>query len=239
METICCLCKTVSELCRSHVLPEFVYRPLYDEKHRFSVLTVGADNKRYAQRGLTEKLLCHACEQRLCRYEKYAAEVMNGRLGHRYEQRGRTLVIEGIDYARFKLFQMSVLWRASVSRQEFFKLVSLGTREEVLRQMLLTDDPGEPEEFGCLVVFAHDGGNDASDTLFNPEPVRWAGRRMHKFFFAGAAWVYHCDQRSPANHLLKFFLQLDGTLIGLFGDLRDAQMHVRSAKRDAKSLGYV
>jgi hypothetical protein len=238
MESVCRLCNTANELCRSHILPEFVYRQLYDEKHRFSILTAGVDNKLYGQRGLTERLLCHACEQRLCRYEKYAADVMTGRCHHRCQKQGDRITIKGIDYTPFKLFLMSVLWRASISTLEFFKLVSLGQREELLRQMLLAEDPGKPEEFGCVVIFAHDRGHDMSDTLFNPEPMRWAGRRMYKLFFAGAAWLYHCDQQPPVAHLQKFFLRPEGSLVGLFGDLGEAQRYGESAKRLAKRAGY-
>ena len=38
------------QLRRSHILPEFLYRPLYDEKHRFSILTAGVERKWYGQR---------------------------------------------------------------------------------------------------------------------------------------------------------------------------------------------
>jgi len=53
---------------------------------------------------------------------------MSGRRGHCFRQQDNKIIIEGIDYAPFKLFLMSVLWRASVSTLEFFKLVSLGPR---------------------------------------------------------------------------------------------------------------
>jgi hypothetical protein len=238
MKTMCRLCGASEELSRSHILPEFIYKPLYDEKHRFSVLTAGLESARYAQRGLYEKLLCRGCEQHVCRYEKYASEVMSGRLGHFYRREGDNIIIEDIDYASFKLFQLSVLWRASVSTLEFFRLVSLGPHEDRLRHMLLADDPGAPDGFGCVLTFARDGGQDASSTLFNPEPMRWAGRRMYRFFFAGALWLYHCDKRSPAPHLRKLFFQRDGVLKGLFGDLAEGQIYGQSAKRVARRWGY-
>ena len=171
-------------------------------------------------------------------YEKYAAEVMYGRLGHRAQVRGSYIVIDGIDYTRFKLFQLSILWRASVSTLEFFKMVSLGPREDTLRTMILSDDPGSPDTFGCAVTFIHDRGQDMSDTFFNPEPMRWAGRRMHKLYFAGAVWLYHCDQRPPASHLQKLFLQRNGTLMGLFADLTEAKLHGPTAKALARRAGY-
>jgi hypothetical protein len=50
--------------------------------------------------------------------------------------------INGLDYAMFKLFHLSVLWRAGVSTREEFRNVKLGSHEDVIRQMLLRDDPG-------------------------------------------------------------------------------------------------
>ena len=41
MEAICPLCNARSELLRSHVIPEFLFRPLYDDKHRYSILSSG------------------------------------------------------------------------------------------------------------------------------------------------------------------------------------------------------
>jgi hypothetical protein len=238
MELKCRLCADPSDLCRSHILPEFLYRPLYDDKHRFSVVTKGTHGIQYKQRGLTERLLCRKCEQFFGRNERYASEVMTGRLGHSFEKRVRYIEIDGIDYQRFKLFQLSILWRASVSSLEFFRLVSLGSREATLRQMLLQNDPGAPEQFGCVVIFARDGGEDISDTLFNPEPVRWGGRRMYKFFFAGSAWLFHCDKQPAALHLRKFFLQRDGRLLGYTGDLVESLFHDAAATRFARKSGY-
>ena len=175
----------------------------------------------------------------MSRYEKYVAEVMTGRLGHRFMRLGNKLAIKGLDYHRLKLLLMSVLWRASVSKLEFFRLVSLGFREQILRELLLADNPGLPEEFGCVVVFAHDGEQDITDTMFNPEPMRWAGRRMCEFFFGGALWLFHCDQRRPQVHLQKFFLQTDGTLLAMHGDFSESQSQLRIAKHFARRAGFI
>ncbi|TJW03901.1 MAG: hypothetical protein E5X42_30315 [Mesorhizobium sp.] len=186
---------------------------------------------RYEQRGLAEPLLCETCEQRFGRYEKYAAEVMTGRSGHRFRLTGTRITISGIDYATFKLFQLSILWRASVSSLEFFKLVSIGPHEERIRRMLLGNDPGEPDTYGCMVVFARERGEDISDTFFNPEPLRWSGHRIVKFFFAGSAWLFHCDGRVPPSYLRGLFLQRDGTLTGLTGDIAAAHQYGPAFKR--------
>jgi hypothetical protein len=169
------------------------------------VVKVEDDRIRYLQKGLTEALLCFACEQKLGGYEKYAAEVMTGRLGHRFRRDGSRLLTGGIDYDRFKLFQMSILLRASISSLEFFRFVSLAPREEILRTMLVDEQPGRPDQFGCVVVCATDKGSDISDTFFNPEPFRWSGHRMTKLFFAGAVWLFHCDQRAAPAYPKGYF----------------------------------
>ncbi len=239
MNTICRLCKKSDQLCRSHIVPEFLYRPLYDDKHRYSILTKGTASRRYGQSGLSEKLLCFGCEQYLCKYESYAAKVLSGREGHHAQQQGGYITVRDIDYTQFKVFLMSILWRASVSSMEFFKLVSLGPREERLKKLIAEGEPGSPEEFGCIVTFAHDKGSDMSDTFFNPEPMRWAGRRMYKFFFAGAVWLYHCDSRPPAPHLQRLLVRPGEPLTGLIGDFADAQYYEPAAKIVAKRWGYV
>ncbi len=236
MQSFCKLCNAIGALCASHIIPEFLYGPLYDEKHRFSVVTTGVAKDRYEQRGLREHLLCQKCEQRFARYEKYAAEVMNGRLGHQYRRKGNRITIENIDYRQFKLFTLSVLWRGSTSSLDFFKLVSLGPHQERLRDMLLREDPGQPHEFGCAVIFASDRGEDISDTFFNPEPLRWCSRRMIKFFFGGSTWLFHCDKRPASPYLQNLFLQPDGTLHGLTGDLAEAYTYGGEMKRIARRL---
>ena len=44
------------------------------------------------------------------------------------------------------MFHLSLLWRMSVSKHPYFKEVSLGPHEEVLRRMLLEALPGEPDQ---------------------------------------------------------------------------------------------
>ena len=237
MKSECKLCGRTVRLCRSHIIPEFIYEPLYDDKHRFTVLSASAPD-RYAQRGLTERLLCNYCETQFSGYEKYAADVMTGRLGHRYQKRGEQIEIQGVEYRRFKLFQLSVLWRASVSRLEFFKLVSLGPLGLSLREMLLAEDLGPPEKFGCAVIFATERGEQVNDTFFNPEPLRFSGHKLIKFFFAGSWWLFHCDGRRAPAYLRGLFLQENGTYVGVCGDLHEARRYGRTARKLARQLGW-
>jgi len=69
------LCKEDAKLCNSHILPEFFYLDLYEEKHR--TLQITKENEKYIQKGIREYLLCQQCETKLSRYEKYAKELIH------------------------------------------------------------------------------------------------------------------------------------------------------------------
>lgn len=116
-EPECRLCLRPRRLRRSHIIPEAVYKPLYDEKHRAIAFHPNdTTNYGFMQKGLREPLLCGDCEQFLNdMYEKpfYRMWIENDTLAVLTDQ--DAAVIEGLDYATFKLFHMSVLFRAGVS----------------------------------------------------------------------------------------------------------------------------
>jgi hypothetical protein len=141
----CTLCPNdVPRLCLSHILPEPFYAGVYEANGTFPVFS----NKKVGpvmrpqQKGLRERLLCPDCEARFSKWETYAL----GEPFHRTKQPGidHGPYMEFImDYATFKLFQMSILWRMSVTSLDVFANVQLGKKhEERLRAMLLASDPG-------------------------------------------------------------------------------------------------
>jgi hypothetical protein len=69
----CRLCHSEGEELRfSHILPEFLYKPLRDEKHRYIGLKYSQETgaKRVLlQKGIREYLLCGNCEQVLAKYQ--------------------------------------------------------------------------------------------------------------------------------------------------------------------------
>ncbi len=52
----CRLCKNDKPLQNSHVIPEFLYGPSYDAKHRIGVVRVGLPGRRLRQKGIREPL---------------------------------------------------------------------------------------------------------------------------------------------------------------------------------------
>ena len=65
----CRLCGKAKELCDSHVISEYFYKPLYDESHEYLVLSTDPKQKRiFEKKGIRERLLCVQCEAHINRW---------------------------------------------------------------------------------------------------------------------------------------------------------------------------
>lgn len=207
----CALCRKNAALRDSHIIPEFLYTALYDEKHRFHVLS-DQDRSRYKQSGLYEKLLCGDCEQRFSVHERYVSLLLRGGLPLECEPQGQVLVFRGVDYKALRMFQLSILWRAAVSASAFFKSVALGKHEERLRSLLLRDDPGHPWQYGCVMFTLLHERRVQQDLIYPPIRVRVSEVPCYRFIFGGFAWLYFVASHPHARKIELASLDLSGEL---------------------------
>jgi hypothetical protein len=139
-----------------------MYKEIFDEKHTLVKSNV-LDFDKLVQDGEKEgNLLCKKCDNELIgSFEKYASEVLYGgniqtkQLYYKKSDESDEVEytrVEGLDYRKFKLFLLSILWRASISSKDFFSSVSLGRYEEKLRQMIFTQNAGEEGDFPCVLI---------------------------------------------------------------------------------------
>jgi hypothetical protein len=116
-----------------------------------------------------------------------------------------------LDYAKLKLFQLSLLWRAGVARQEFFAKVDLGEYAETLRQMLHSSDPGSSADFGCHVLPLIWEDQLLDDFVGQPENVMSQGVDMVRMPFVGFVWLFRLGT-GPGYPFSDLFLAESGTL---------------------------
>jgi hypothetical protein len=139
------------------VIPEFFYEQmeLYDNRHRFNILsTEPGKHPPSPQKGIREKLLCEKCEGKFSQWEGHARGVLYGGECIEITTNDAKGSERTVDYAKFKLFQLSILWRVGVSTHEGFSSISLGEHEGVLRRMLLEETPGNTETYGCVIIYS-------------------------------------------------------------------------------------
>ncbi len=216
----CRLCLEDKELQKSHIIPEFFYKPVYDGLHRLNVVsTEPGDKIKYQQKGYREKLLCRDCEQRLGRFEDYGRRVIYGGRGSRgtgvkIQDVGNGFKLRNIDYHKFKLFQLSLLWRASIASLDFFTGVNLGPHEETIRKMLVSQTPGEPHQFGCIMtILLWEENKPLDGIILEPEQLYIEGHKCFRLVSVGCLWFFIVSSHSKDFMLRDFFLSQGGELI--------------------------
>ncbi len=217
----CALCHGTRPLRESHIIPEFLYKSMYDDKHRFRMLSVRSDiQHRTLQKGFREELLCLECEGILSTWENYAMRVLNGGVPLSFNRFGTRVDISGIDYAQFKLFQLSILWRSSISKSKvFFEKVNLGPHEETIRKMLIQSDPGSAASYGCLMYGLKGDEDSFQDLIVQPSCQRVEGHRCFRFVFGGFGWIYFVSRHNPPFWITKHFVQETGHIYLTVTDL--------------------
>lgn len=213
----CKLCLQEKELQNSHIIPEFLYKSLYDDKHRFYAIPTEADKRMgFLQKGVREELLCSSCDKFLGQLEDYAKRVIYGtgvEIEISKEQKRGNIIISNIDYSKFKLFQLSILWRAGIAKNKYFANVNLGPHEEKLRQMLINKNPGRSYDYGSLLIALLMDEDGLFEIIRTPDCIRSKdGYKCYRFLMGGFLWLYVVAKHSNAFKHNEDFLQERGVL---------------------------
>lgn len=187
----CRLCLNDRKLCDSHIVPEFLYGDLYDDNHKMMGINgLGNRGWKTLQKGIREQLLCIDCEQRLNdKYEKPFRKqwLEDLPLPDRIARDAAHTVI--YDYRSFKLFHLSILFRASVSSLPTFQDVNLGVHEERIRKMLISESPGQDWEYPILACAVLNGRGEVEKRLISrPISGRHEGHMAYGQIYGGAMW---------------------------------------------------
>jgi hypothetical protein len=230
---ICKLCHQEDALRDSHIISEFLYASMYDDKHRFHVVTAGDVNFSYEQKGYRERMLCQSCETKLSKWETYARALLMGGTLLQYRREGTITWVEGIDYPRFKLFQLSILWRAGVATREFFSKVTLGPHAERccwrrIRRALAIRLPNHRDSSQ-----RQHGACHRSPTL-----VKILDAKGIRFTFGGYFWAYRIASHKPLQPgFTEAVLQRSGRLAVKFEPLETAGFYQDFLRQHASKAG--
>lgn len=227
----CALCDLSKKLCRSHIIPSFLYERVLNNNRKMVHITGRGKLKRgIIQTGFMEELLCESCEQRLnTQYEQpiHRFWFVGNLLPENIDEDGVT--ISGIDYPSFKLFHLSVLFRCGVSSLLQFAGVKLGPHEQRMREMLLHGDPGHPDEYAIQGYVLVRGGVPEWRMIAGPRKVRFDGHTVYETVYAGCVW--HCVVSSHSTPgLVEASLQPSGVM-HLLPEPWDQTNVVRTAAR--------
>ena len=126
------------------------------------------------------------------------------------------------DYAKLKLFFLSILWRASVSSQDFFKKVNLGPHEPFIREALLSGNPYDTDWFAVILAKWSDQ-EEKGIGMMDPFRERFEGINYYRMYVG--EYIVYCkvDQRQPSETFRSVQLAPESPLIILARDLNKSK----------------
>ncbi|MDD4531245.1 MAG: hypothetical protein PHH21_00885 [Candidatus Pacebacteria bacterium] len=195
-----------------------MYRELFDENHSLvSFKTLTPKSEQFVFSGEFEgNILCEKCDNELIAgLENYASKVLYGgnipaKVQNFIKPDGLEFSqVEGIDYSKFKLFLLSILWRASISSRPFFSNVSLGPYEEKIRQMILNNNPRLPGDFPCVMI-SYRKRNFPNKLIMEPKRTRINEKNGYHFLIGGISYIFKIIEDDKTDWLLESVINEKG-----------------------------
>ncbi len=198
---ICKLCLQEKPLLKkSHIAPNFLYKELRDEKNTFVKGRLSDKKAKTVQSGFYESnLFCKECDNEiLSKLENYASKILYGGnikgltlRGERNQDGLESIVCEGVDYTKFKLFLISLLWRFSILTDEFYSSVKLGEHEEIMRKMILNSDAGDALDYPCTITSYRKHTDLPIEIISQPLEHKHDGCICYSFLICGFLYVFY------------------------------------------------
>ena len=250
-EQTCQLCKRPAELSKSHILPKLAYTDIIDTTSHPRMVVVrdvaeGRISDTSQQSGYWERMLCKKCENQFSKYETYASNhLLNANLQVPKITSERVVTLKVDDYRMLKLFLLSLLWRVGVAKGDFFRCVKLGPHQDRLREMLHAEDPGEPDDYGCLITpLLPELDIRMESIVAMPHLTRTDGHNGCLLAFRGFVFQYYISRHQIPAGVRQAFLNKNGELmmvwarIGNFEPLRKLWNRcVKAIHRESRDEG--
>jgi len=219
---ICKGCQKEKNLVKAHIIPESFFRGLREGNSAPEIYSTAKEfYPKRAPIGVYDKeILCDECEQIFQVFDDYVCQILINNesdlepLNHAGSVVGYR--INSINNDKLKLFFLSVLWRASISKHYFYSRVSLNKLESKLKNLIWNNNPGSKHDFSF--VLAKFEGDDAGRTIQNPFQERLFGIRYYRFYLYGYVLYIKADsQKTPSIWAPSLFPTMIPSLLYLGG----------------------
>ncbi|GBE16555.1 hypothetical protein BMS3Abin15_00376 [bacterium BMS3Abin15] len=215
----CKLClRKVDLLKKSHIIPDFMHKEIFDEKHRMIKFTTQTPNSETSvpSSEYESNVLCKKCDNEVIgNLETYVSRVL---FGGRVRVATKNYIkpdgleftqVSGLDYKKFKLFLLSLLWRASISSRSFFGNVNLGPYEDEIREMILKGDPFMSGDFPCIIT-SYRKHNLPKEIVAEPKKIRLNTNIGYNFLIGGFMYIFKIIKNDKTKWILEAAVNKNG-----------------------------
>lgn len=221
---ICKLTQTEGKGVNAHIIPKSFYSIDQDETQPMKLVTnIKGQYPKKCPIGIYDNTIVTEDGERVfSKWDDYASDLLiNQKKSFTpIENNGKCLAynIVEYDYTILKLFFLSVLWRASVSSQHFFRKVNLGPHEPSIRESLLNGDPKDSDWYAVTVA----KWSDPSDGVgfLDPCRTRFDGLNYYVMYLEHYIVYYKIDKRAPGIPFQAIQLKPDAPLFAIGRELK-------------------
>ena len=198
-----------------------MYQDLYNDEHRFYEFSIqdimdGKKLKPFVQIGEFDKnILCEKCDnERFGSLEKYAQKLLFGsNLEPEETPDCQNYKVEGyefsecknVDYNKFKLFLLSILWRSHITNRPKFGSVNLGPHADIIKDMLWNNDAGREMKYPIMTTSFVRANYHYKDLILEPRRMK-TKNGINSYVFAIGSFQFHFFVNS-SDHKLPEFVQ--------------------------------
>lgn len=214
---ICSYCGEDKKLIKAHIIPEAFFKRLRDGKQEPSPLLLTNKNDVYPKRspiGIYDcNILCLECEKQFGDWDNYAQELLREKSGN-----ASPIMVAGkcegyevrkYNYTYLKLFFISLLWRAAVSKDHFYAKVNLGAHEAIAKDLIARRSPGSEDDFSIILAkFDHSG-----KILLDPHPEKYGGVNYYRFYIGSYVAYIKTDKRKAQNSFSEVMMKPEKPLL--------------------------
>ncbi len=194
MIQICKLCDQPKKLIKAHIIPKWAIEYIKEENHLFQI--AGGTKSQKVQDGYKDpNILCSDCDnKRLGPYDRYAKEFFaqdfQKQIKRGIASSGREVAhipIAQIDYAKLKIFLLSVLWRASISSLSQFSTIQLGKYEDSIKGMILSKRIADEDLYQIMLATWEPPkvGMGYEKSILYPRKTKRGGLKCYSIIMAG------------------------------------------------------
>lgn len=222
----CKLCDESTNFGKSHIIPKSFFAPLRQENKAPLLLTdtKGEFPKKRPAGEYDSEILCKECEKTFDAWDSYGKEL----LIDQFENFERIEHGEGeffykvakYDYKKIKLFLVSILWRASVSKRKFYEKVNLGPYEAIAKKMILKNDPMEPTVFPAVFAkYEH----PLAGGMLEPCIIKMEGVNYYQLNLLDYSIHIKVDKRNGPVSLQNLAIKPEGPLYVIGRDFTESK----------------
>jgi hypothetical protein len=222
----CRLCGRTAPLVESHIIPKGLYWGLDQEafvddivnngkiirrkgdRHKAPVVvsTVPGEFQKRRPIGLWGRFICQTCEARFNDWDSHAIAVFRDA---RPQPVFRAWKYENFEYAKLKLFFISLLWRAAVTEEPFFEKAVLEARD--LQRLKLLIKKSRPSSWTEYSVLLWRSDEIIAKAIIPPKRVEHEGLSFIRIYFPGYMALIKVDHRSLPVRFKPYSLNETGS----------------------------